>query len=167
MQVKFGGAWWGNLSNLKWVQIGGQWLGIPWSSHSNLSDCIGPAPCEAAANSPLQRCRMQSPPELVKAVHKGCNHSSLHTFKTRLCSGLLAATDCCNFKFIRKTSKSVFQQFLALKLTSKGWLVCTSTGRYLHSSYSVVPRGVFFFFPVFPRQHELDEQRTIGNHSGQ
>jgi hypothetical protein len=24
MQVKFGGAWWGNLSNLKWVQIGGQ-----------------------------------------------------------------------------------------------------------------------------------------------
>ena len=87
--VGHGGAWWGNLSNLKWVQIGGQWLGILWSSHSNLSGCIGPAPCEAAANSPLQRCRMQSPPELVKAVHKGCNHSSLHTFKTRLCSGLL------------------------------------------------------------------------------
>ena len=105
----------------------------------------------------------------------GCNHHlnlskpCTRAATTVLCTPLRqdCVQDCCNFKFIRKTSKSVFQQFLALKLTSKGWLVCISTGRYLHSSYSVVPRGVFFFFPVFPRQHELDEQRTVGNHSGQ
>ena len=89
---------WGNLSNLKRVQVGGQWSVaiIEWQSefldhpsHSNLSDCIGPAPCEAAANSLSQRCRMQSPPELVKTMRKGCNHCFVHTFKTRLRSGLL------------------------------------------------------------------------------